>query len=81
MERLSRADTVMTAALWPASVQPSSFSHLVRWLEMGPDRLGEWRVSAACAGAEMVLWFMLSWHPDLQLDALMGHRAGSDQLL
>ena len=48
---------------------------------MGPDRLGEWRVSAARAGAEMALRFALSWHPDLQLDALMGQRAGSEQLL
>ena len=48
---------------------------------MGPDRLGEWRVSAARAGAEMALRFTLSWHPDLQLDALMGQWAGSEQLL
>nr|XP_040258241.1 uncharacterized protein LOC120975646 [Aegilops tauschii subsp. strangulata] len=79
--RLSQAGTAMTAALWPDSVQPSSFSRLARWSEMGPDRLGEWRVSAARAGAEMALWFTLSWHPDLQLDALMGQQAGSEQLL
>ena len=79
--RLSQAGTAMTAALWPDSVQPSSFSRLARWLEMGPDRLGEWRVSAARAGAEMALRFALFWHPDLQLDALMGQRAGSEQLL
>ena len=53
--RLSQAGTAMTAALLPDSVQPSSFSRLARWLEMGPDRLGEWRVSAARAGAEMAL--------------------------
>ena len=29
----------------------------------------------------MALWFAMSWHPDLQLDALMGQRAGSEQLL
>ena len=29
----------------------------------------------------MALRFMLSWHPDLQLDALMGQRAGSEELL
>ena len=81
MERLSQAGTAMTAALWPDSVHPCSFSRLARWLDMGPDRLGEWRVSAARAGAEMVLRFALSWHPDLQLDALMGQRAGSEKLL
>lgn len=71
----------MTASLWPDSVEPSSFTCLARLLEMGPDRLHEWRVSAARAGAEMALPFALSWHPDLQLDALMGQRAGSEQLL
>ena len=58
--RLSQAGTALTVALWPDSVQPSSFSRLARWLEMGPDRLGEWRVSAAHAGAEMALRFALS---------------------
>ena len=78
MERLSRAATAMMEALWPDSVHPCSFSRLARWLEMCPDRLGEWRVSTARAGAEMALRFTLSWHPDLQLDALMGQRAGSE---
>ena len=78
MEWLSRAGTAMTEALWPDSVHPRSFSCLARSLEMGPDWLDEWRVSA---GAEMVLRFVLSWHPDVQLDALMGQRAGSEQFL
>ena len=29
----------------------------------------------------MALWFALSWHPDLALDALMGQRAGSESQL
>lgn len=81
MERLSLASSAMMTALWPDSVHPRSFSRLARWLEMDPDSLGEWRVSAARAGVEMVLRFALSWHSDLQLDALMGQRAGSEQLL
>ena len=81
MERLSWVGTAMMTALWPDFVHPCSFSRLARWLEMGPDRLHEWRVSDAHAGAEMALWFVLSWHPDLQLDALMGQRASSEQLL
>ena len=48
---------------------------------MGPDRLGEWHVSAARASAKMALQFALSWHPNLQLDALMGQRASSEQHL
>ena len=63
--RLSQAGTAMRAALWPDSIEPSSFTRLARWLEMGPDRLHEWRVSATRAGTEMVLRFVLSWHPDL----------------
>ena len=46
---LSQASTAMMAALWPGSVTPTSFTRLVRWLEMGPDRLHEWRVFAARA--------------------------------
>ena len=72
MGRLSQTGTAMTAALWPDSFEPSSFTRLARWLEAGPDCLDEWRVSAARAGTEMALKFTLSWHPDLQLDALMG---------
>ena len=52
---------------------------LAHWLEMGLDHLG--RVSAARAGADMALRFALSWHPDLQLGALMGQRASSEQQL
>ena len=63
--RLCQVGTAMTTALWPDSVQPSSFSRLAHWLDVGPDRLGEWRVSATRAGAEMALRFTLSWHPDL----------------
>ena len=81
MERLSRAGTVMTTTLWPGASVPSSFTRLAHWLETGPDHLGESRVFAARAGAEMALRFALSWHPDLQQDALMGQRAGSEQLL
>ena len=80
MERLSRAGTA-TEALWSDSVHPRSFSRLARWLEMGPDHLCEWRISATRAGTAMALRFVLSWHPDLQLDALMGQRTGSEQLL
>lgn len=81
MGRLSQVGMAMTTTLWPGSVEPNSFTWLARWLEMGPDRLHEWCVSAARAGAEMALQFALSWHPDLQLDALMGQWAVSDQLL
>ena len=81
MGRLSEAGAAMTAALWPGAVAPTSFTRLARWLEAGPDRLHDWRVSAARDGAEMALRFAMSWHPDLSLDALMGQRAGSESQL
>ena len=54
---LSEAGVAMTAALWLGSVAPNNFTRLARWLEAGPDRLHEWRVSAARAGAEIALRF------------------------
>ena len=72
MERLSEAGTAMTAALWPGAVTPNSFTRLAWWLEAGPDWLHAWRVSTARAGIEMALRFVMSWHPDVALDALMG---------
>ena len=60
MGRLSQAGLTMTVALWPGSVAPNSFTRLARWLEAGPDRLHDWRVSAARAGAEMALRFGMS---------------------
>ena len=71
----------MTTALRPGSVAPNNFTRLARWLEAGPNRLHDWRVSAARAGAEMALRFAMSWHLDLSLDALMGQRAGSESQL
>nr|XP_020155088.1 uncharacterized protein LOC109740438 [Aegilops tauschii subsp. strangulata] len=65
MGRLSEAGAAMTTALWPGTFMPNSFTRLARWLEAGPERLHAWRVSAARAGAEMALRFVISWHPDL----------------
>lgn len=39
MGRLSQAGAMMTAALWPGSVAPSSFTRLAWWLGAGPNRL------------------------------------------
>ena len=39
MGRLSEAGAAMTAALWPGSLAPNSFTRLARWLEAAPDRL------------------------------------------
>ena len=72
MGQLSEAGTAMTVALWPSAVAPNSFTRLARWLEAGPEQLHAWHVSATRAGAEMALRFLMSWHPDLAPDRLMG---------
>ena len=78
---LSQAGKAMTVALWTGSVASNSFTRLERWLEVGPDWLHDWRISAARAGTEMALKFTMSWHPDLSLDTLMGQRAVSESQL
>ena len=69
--RVSSAGVGLTAALWPGGVAPNSFTCMARWLEAEPERLHAWRVSAARAGADMVLRFVMSWYPDLALDQLV----------
>ena len=81
MTRVSEAGAGMTAALWPGSVAPTSFTRLARWLESGPARLHAWRVSAARAGADLALRFVMSWYPDLALDRLVAQRAGAEPQL
>jgi hypothetical protein len=71
----------MTAALWPGAVAPDSFTRLARWLEAGPARLHAWRVSAARAGADLALRFVMSWYLELALDQLMAQRAGAEPQL
>ena len=39
MARVSKTGAAMTAALWPGSLAPNSFTRLARWLEAAPDRL------------------------------------------
>jgi hypothetical protein len=81
MARLSEAGTAMTAALWPGAVAPDSFTRLARWLESGPARLQAWRISAARAGADLALRFVMSWYPELALDRLVAQRAGAEPQL
>lgn len=81
MTRLTEAGVGMTAALWPGSVAPGSLTRLARWLEAGPARLHAWRLSAARAGADLALRFVMSWYPDLALDRLVAQRAGAEPQL
>jgi hypothetical protein len=59
--------------LWPETAAPTSGLQLVEWLAMAPGRVDEWRASAALAGAEMALSFVLSWYDEVRLDQLATH--------
>lgn len=65
----------MVATLRPGTVEPNKFTQLVRWLEAALTQLHAWRVSAARAGANLALWFVMSWYPGLSLDKLAAQRA------
>jgi hypothetical protein len=62
--------------LWPTETLPADLAHLVKWLETAPDRLLDWKESAARTGANMALSFMLSWYEEVSLDQLEHRRAG-----
>ena len=50
---------------------------LAKRLEKTKVRLGEWRASAARAGADEVLQFVLSWYEGIDLEVLKTMRSGS----
>jgi hypothetical protein len=50
---------------------------LITWLAMAPGRVDEWHASAARAGAEMALSFVLSWYDEVQLSQLGTRRTGA----
>jgi hypothetical protein len=61
--------------LWPTEMPPDELANLVKWLENAPDRLLDWKESAARAGADMALSFVLSWYKEVSLDQLQTRRA------
>ncbi|KAM0870359.1 hypothetical protein ACQ4PT_040051 [Festuca glaucescens] len=67
--------------LWPTETLPSELANLVKWLEGAPDRLLDWKESAARAGADMALSFVLSWYEEVSLDQLETCRAGVEDSL
>ena len=77
MRRLFDAGLGLASGLWPDAVVPNTVSRLARWLEAGVERLGLWRASAARAGAETALRFVVSWYPGVDLDRLAAQRAGA----
>nr|XP_051191085.1 uncharacterized protein LOC127304436 [Lolium perenne] len=54
---------------------------LRQWLENAPDRLLDWKESAARAGANMALSFVVSWYDEVDLNQLENRRASVEDLL
>ena len=66
--------------LWPEVECPLHIKDLCKWLNACDDRLDEWRESAARAGADTALMFILSWYEEIDFDALTTIRIGSKVL-
>jgi hypothetical protein len=62
--------------LWPGRAVPGEIQALLQWIPLAPNRLDIWRESAARAGAEQALEFVLSWYPGVNLDQLENLREG-----
>jgi hypothetical protein len=67
---LRQAAKELFRLLWPMETLPSELANLVKWLENAPNRLCDWKESAARAGADMALSFVLSWYEEVSLDQL-----------
>jgi hypothetical protein len=65
------------AALYPEVKTPPTCKRLAEILLDSEDRLDEWRASAARAGADEALSFVLSWYEDIDLNVLKTMRIGS----
>jgi hypothetical protein len=62
--------------LWPGRAVPGEIQALLQWIPLAPNRLDVWKESAARAGAEQALEFVLSWYPGVNLDQLENLREG-----
>jgi hypothetical protein len=78
---LRKAAEELYRLLWPTETLPTEIANLVRWLENAPDRLCDWKASAARAGADLALSFVLSWYEEVDLDRLATRRAGAEDKL
>ena len=74
---LLKAATHVHKALWPEDPSPRTVEVLAERLSEGRNRLRAWRESAARAGAEEALMWVLSWFEDLDLEKLAALRDGS----
>jgi hypothetical protein len=63
-------------SLWPGQAVPDEVQALLKWIPLASNRVDIWKESAARAGAEQALEFMLSWYPGVNLDQLENLREG-----
>jgi hypothetical protein len=66
----------MFQALWPGQAVPNNVETLLRWVPLVSNRVDVWKESAARAGAEQALSFVLSWYQGVNLDQLKHLREG-----
>ncbi|KAM0898012.1 hypothetical protein ACQ4PT_022202 [Festuca glaucescens] len=78
---LRQAAEELYRLLWPTETLPGEIANLVKWLENAPDCLLDWKESAARAGADMALSFVLSWYQEVSLDQLESRRASVEDTL
>jgi hypothetical protein len=55
---------------------PDEIQALLKWIPLASNRIDVWKESAARAGAEQALEFVLSWYPGVNLDQLENLREG-----
>ncbi|KAK1609321.1 hypothetical protein QYE76_032994 [Lolium multiflorum] len=78
---LRKAAEELIRLLWPTETLPQDLSNLIAWLDRAPDRFLDWKESAARAGADMALSFVLSWYNEVSLDQLEFRRADVEDKL
>ncbi|KAK1685515.1 hypothetical protein QYE76_046363 [Lolium multiflorum] len=78
---LRKAAEELARLLWPTETLPQELGNFIKWLETAPDRFLDWKESAARAGADMALSFVLSWYNEVSLDQLEYRRADVEEKL
>ncbi|KAK1680263.1 hypothetical protein QYE76_041111 [Lolium multiflorum] len=78
---LRKAAEELCRLLWPTETLPQELGNFIKWLETAPDRFLDWKESAARAGADMALSFVLSWYNEVSLDQLEFRRAEVEEKL
>jgi hypothetical protein len=75
--KLHQAVASVFRALWPGRAEPDDAEQLLQWMSLVSNRVDVWKESAARAGAEQALSFVLSWYQGISLDQLEHLREGS----